>query len=119
MGMNKLRLKVDGFCGVLAIHDNATDHRAATIDSQLANRPTSPLRCIGWFVVIYAPCGQTPFDPPESSQPAPPAFHQHQPATVRGPHAVRQVSDSSSSSPPKNSAGVQINNCPSPSLSSN
>ena len=30
-------------------HSNATDHRAAIIDSRLPIRSTSPLRCIGWF----------------------------------------------------------------------
>ena len=104
-----------------ALPPNVTEHRAATIDSALPIRPTSPLQCIGLFAAHSE----------RSVGRMLPIFSAHRASRRRycrrsprgsadGRREVHQGSGyGSSSSPPRNSIGVQITIPDRPSSSSN
>ena len=97
---------------------NVKGHRAATRDSPLPIRLTSPLRCTDLFVVFsgwYGLMLLVRLATARPTQPMCPLILQVAFAAWRANH---QVSDCcSSSESPRNSAGVQIKSFPSPSLS--
>ena len=116
VGRSSIKTSANPAMGIVGV----IDHGAATLDVSLPNRPAWPLPCIGLVVVPCTAADWISALRPGDGQPTRRGSHRRHPAVSVGSRAVRQEwgFSSSSSSPPRNSAGVQISSCPNPRSSS-